>query len=192
MDNKKIIMQAIFSVFVEHPEAGADFIDNVISITAASSVAQSVNIEPIVDAAINLGEAIVHEKNTLKKPARSQKSRGGANGPQKIKGRRAPNYFEQKKIETERSMSERIEAAYMGEHMNIQPEETPIEKKPLTSAEKRLYDYMVAHPDHTKPQIENALLISQANYYLLKSQLKKKGWIDGNGVVDNVEVVDQQ
>lgn len=80
-------------------------------------------------------------------------------------------------------MDERIEAAYLGEHPRIEPEEQPIEKRPLTPAEKRLYDYIVAHPDHTKPQIEAALLISQANYYLLKGQLKKKGWIDGNGVV---------
>lgn len=76
----------------------------------------------------------------------------------------------------------------MGEHPNIQPDEKPIVKKNLTPAEKRLYDYMVAHPDHTKPQIEKVLLMSQANYFWLKRKLREKGWISDNGVVTNVEI----
>lgn len=79
----------------------------------------------------------------------------------------------------------------MGEHFNIEPEEKIIEKKPLTPAEKRLYDYMMAHPDHTKPQIQEALLISQANYYLLKGNIRKKGWIGDNGAIGfDIKVLD--
>lgn len=55
-------------------------------------------------------------------------------------------------------MDERMEEAYLGERPNIEPEEKPVKKQPLTPAEKRLYDYMAAHPDHTKPQIQEALL----------------------------------
>lgn len=88
-------------------------------------------------------------------------------------------------------MDERMEEAYLGEHPKIEPEEKPVEKQPLTPAEKRLYDYIVAHPDHTKPQIQEALLMSQANYYLLKGNIRRKGWIDDNGAIGfEVKVLD--
>lgn len=157
--------------FGKNPEDGLAWIEEIYNVARREAAANTVpvNLDPIVDKAIDLGQAI--EKETQRKIRATQKA---------PKSEKPQN---KKKLTDARTMDERIEAAYLGEHPRIEPEEQPVEKRPLTPAEKRLYDYIVAHPDHTKPQIEAALLISQANYYLLKGQLKKKGWIDGNGVV---------
>lgn len=77
-------------------------------------------------------------------------------------------------------INKRMEAAKMPDHANIQP--APVEKKPLTKAEKELYDYLQANPDATMPKICDALGISKANYYYKKYQIDKKGWKCG-GVV---------
>lgn len=179
--------------FGKNPEDGLAWIEEIYNAVRREAAAHTtpVNLDPIVDAAIGLGQEVEKEKRRTprimkprkQKAEKPQKSRGGVEKPKKIKGRRAPNPAELKKLADARTMDERIEAAYLGEHPRIEPEGQPVEKRPLTPAEKRLYDYIAAHPGHTKPQIEAALLISQANYYLLKGQLKKKGWIDGNGVV---------
>lgn len=186
--------------FGKNPEDGLAWIEEIYNAARREAAAHTVpvNLDPIVDKAIDLGQAVEKEiqrkiRATQKAPRseKPQKSRAGVEKPKKIKGRRAPNPAELKKLADARTMDERIEAAYLGEHPRIEPEEQPVEKRPLTPAEKRLYDYIVAHPDHTKPQIEAALLISQANYYLLKGQLKKKGWIDGNGVVEfDIKAID--
>ena len=186
--------------FGKNPEDGLAWIEEIYNVARREAAANtaSVNLDPVVNAAIGLGQEVEKEKQrkirATKKATKSekpQKSKGGVEKPKKIKGRRAPNPAELKKLADARTMDERIEAAYLGEHPRIEPEEQPIEKRPLTPAEKRLYDYIAAHPDHTKPQIEAALLISQANYYLLKGQLKKKGWIDGNGVVEfDIKAID--
>lgn len=86
-------------------------------------------------------------------------------------------------IMSNKELNQRIDAAYMGEHVLIQPEEKPVAKKKLSPAEQRFYDYISVHPTDSKPQIQKALDISQANYYLLKSALRKKGWLGDNGEI---------
>ena len=82
-------------------------------------------------------------------------------------------------IETE---TDRIlENAYMGEHPNIQPEETP--RKKLSKTEQKFWDYIQENPDYTMPKTCRELGISNSMFYFLKQQLKKKGW-PVNGVVD--------
>lgn len=95
-----------------------------------------------------------------KKPRKAAESQGSKKPGKRavIPGRRGPNRIELKRTEDARTMDERMEEAYLGERPNIEPEEKPVKKQPLTPAEKRLYDYMAAHPDHTKPQIQEALL----------------------------------
>lgn len=86
------------------------------------------------------------------------------------------------------SLTDRIEAAYMGEHMNIQPDEPTVDKKPLTKSEQRFYDYYVAHPGASKREIERELGISQSMYFFLKCKCRKKGWISKNGEIVGLEI----
>lgn len=83
------------------------------------------------------------------------------------------------------NLNERMESAYMGEHFNIEPDDDIPEKQPLSSQEQRFYDYIMANPTQNKRQIESGLHISQANYYYLKSQLKKKGWLSGDNILND-------
>lgn len=76
----------------------------------------------------------------------------------------------------------------MGEHPNIQPDEQPAPKKALCASEQRFYDYVKNHPGASKPAIQNALGISQANYYWLKKQCIKKGWLSDNGAIANIKI----
>ena len=79
------------------------------------------------------------------------------------------------------SLDERMENAYMGEHVNIEPEQP--EKKPLSPKEHDFYNYILAHPDAKMPRVCADLHLSMAMYYYLKSQIKKKGY-NIQGVVD--------
>lgn len=90
-----------------------------------------------------------------------------------------------KKPVVQTDIDKRMDDAYLGEHPNIQPD--PIEKKPLSPREKQLWDYMQAHPDARMPSICTTLGITQGNYYMLKVQLKKKGWIVS--AVENVQEI---
>ena len=74
-----------------------------------------------------------------------------------------------------------MEDAYMGEHVNIEPEQP--EKKPLSPKEQDFYNYILAHPDAKMPRVCADLHLSMAMYYYLKSQIKKKGY-NIQGVVD--------
>lgn len=85
------------------------------------------------------------------------------------------------------TMDDILESAKMDDHINIEPE-TP-EQKPLSKKEQEFYDYITRNPDARMPSICTALNISNAMYYFLKSQLKKKGWIF-SGVVENVKEYD--
>lgn len=87
-----------------------------------------------------------------------------------------------------KTLNDRIEAAYMGEHMNIQPDDAPVDKKPLTPSEQRFYDYYVSHPGACKREIEKGLGISQSNYLFLKGQCRRKGWISKNGEISGLEI----
>ena len=79
------------------------------------------------------------------------------------------------------SLDERIEDAYMGEHINIEAEQP--EQKPLSPKEQDFYNYILAHPDAKMPRVCADLHLSMAMYYYLKSQIKKKGY-NIQGAVD--------
>ena len=79
------------------------------------------------------------------------------------------------------SLDERMEDAYMGEHVNIEPEQPG--KKPLSPKEHDFYNYILAHPDAKMPRVCADLHLSMAMYYYLKSQIKKKGY-NIQGAVD--------
>lgn len=79
------------------------------------------------------------------------------------------------------SLDERMENAYMGEHVNIEPEQP--EKKPLSPKEHDFYNYILAHPDAKMPRVCADLHLSMAMYYYLKGQIKKKGY-NIQGAVD--------
>lgn len=74
-----------------------------------------------------------------------------------------------------------MENAYMGEHVNIEPE-TP-QQKPLSPKEQGFYNYIRAHPDAKMPRVCADLHLSMAMYYYLKRQIKQKGY-NIQGVVD--------
>lgn len=93
-----------------------------------------------------------------------------------------------KKVNTaqQSETDKRMTDAYLGEHPNIQP--APVEKKPLSPREQQLWDYMQSHPDSRMPKTCEDLGITNVNYYFLKQQLKKKGWI--TSAVENVKEVE--
>lgn len=79
-----------------------------------------------------------------------------------------------------------VDEAYMGEHINIQPKDPPRQK--LSKKEQIFYDYILSHPNYTMPGTCRDLNLSQAMYYFLKKQIKKKGHAI-SGVVDFAEGV---
>lgn len=79
-----------------------------------------------------------------------------------------------------------VDEAYMGEHINIQPKDPPRQK--LSKKEQIFYDYILSHPNYTMPGTCRDLNLSQAMYYFLKQQIKKKGHAI-SGVVDFAEGV---
>ena len=85
--------------------------------------------------------------------------------------------------EEKSEMEKRMEDAYMGEHPNIQPD--PVPKQPVSKQARRLYEYMQSHPDSRMPKTCEDLNITSADYYILKAQLKKNGWIES--AVENVK-----
>lgn len=122
--------------FGKNPEDGLAWIEEIYNLARREATANTVpvNLAPIVDKAIDLGQAVEKEiqrkiRATQKAPKseKPQKS-GGVEKPKKTKGRRAPNPAELKKLTDTRTMDERIEAAYLGEHPRIEPEEQPVEK----------------------------------------------------------------
>ena len=82
--------------------------------------------------------------------------------------------------------NETMDEAYMGEHVNIQPKDPPRQK--LSKKEQIFYDYILSHPNYTMPGTRRDLNLSQAMYYFLKQQIKKKGHAI-SGVVDFAEGV---
>ncbi len=97
-----------------------------------------------------------------------------------------PKPVKKVKAAEQTDLDKRMEDAYLGEHPNIQP--APVEKKPLSPREQQLWDYMKAHPDARMPSICEAMGITNVNYFYLKNQLKKKGWIVS--AVENVKEVE--
>lgn len=85
-------------------------------------------------------------------------------------------------------VSDPMKTAYMAEHPNIQPAQPVRQRKDLCASEQRFYDYVQAHPGASKPAIQNALGISQANYYWLKKQCIKKGWLSDNGAIVGLKI----
>lgn len=85
--------------------------------------------------------------------------------------------------EEQSDMNQRMEDAYLGEHPNIQPE--PVQRKPVSAKARWLYEYMKSHPDSRMPKTCEDLGICNGDYYMLKAQLKKNGWIES--AVENVQ-----
>lgn len=85
--------------------------------------------------------------------------------------------------EEKSEIDKRMEDAYLGEHPNIQPE--PVAKKPVSKQARRLYEYMQSHPDSRMPKTCEDLNITNAEYYMLKADLKRNGWIES--AVENVK-----
>lgn len=171
---------AALKYFSQHPDEGLAFIKDIYDLAHMDALAE-------IGKPLEQPEPEFEIKfKPLSKVRKMRKIKVEDVEPQikKVRRGRKPTVVENRQLAETKSLNERIEAAYMGEHMNIQPEEKQIAKKPLSPAEKRLYDYLIAHPDARKPKVEQDLLMSEAMYYFLKSQLKKKGWISGNGVVD--------
>lgn len=98
-------------------------------------------------------------------------------------GRNIMQNIKQIHQEEKSEMEKRMEDAYMGEHPNIQPD--PVPKQPVSKQARRLYEYMQSHPDSRMPKTCEDLSITSADYYILKAQLKKNGWIES--AVENVK-----
>lgn len=129
----------------------------------------------------NKGYIIPDNKPVAKQPAVSDKA-----DKQKISEKYGKNIFNNlSKIQQDKNhdMNQRMEDAYMGEHMNIQPE--PVPKRPVSKQARRLYEYMQSHPDSRMPKTCEDLGITNADYYMLKAALKRNGWIES--AVENVQ-----
>ena len=174
-------VKLVFGYFADNPDAGLDFIERVKD-KGVSSDCKIEDLSPGLTDVIRkygiVGSDIVE---SLPKPTAHPAV--DAEQPKKKRGRRArvPKKDVDKTKSKPDSLDERIEDAYMGEHVNIEPEQP--EKKPLSPKEHDFYNYILAHPDAKMPRVCADLHLSMAMYYYLKSQIKKKGY-NIQGVVD--------
>ena len=174
-------VKLVFGYFADNPDAGLDFIERVKD-KGVSSDCKIEDLSPGLTDVIRkygiVGSDIVE---SLPKPTAHPAV--DAEQPKKKRGRRArvPKKDVDKTKSKPDSLDERIEDAYMGEHVNIEPEQP--EKKPLSPKEHDFYNYILAHPDAKMPRVCADLHLSMAMYYYLKSQIKKKGY-NIQGAVD--------
>lgn len=195
-------VKLVFGYFADNPDAGLDFIEHIENrAEQAASVQEDGNVwggRSVVKADI-----IQHCGSNELPVARIVDDKPGnpavgAEQPKKKKpGKRArvPKRASKKQdVDKTKSkpdsLDERMEDAYMGEHVNIEPEQP--EKKPLSPKEHDFYNYILAHPDAKMPRVCADLHLSMAMYYYLKSQIKKKGYniqgaVDFNVVAENPE-----
>lgn len=196
-------VKLVFGYFADNPEAGLDFIEH---IENRAELAASIQDDNVWDKHNVVKADIIQHCGSDELPiARivddeprnpTEWSKGSvmeefakshpavdAEQPKKKRGRRArvPKKDVDKTKSKPDSLDERIEDAYMGEHVNIEPEQP--EKKPLSPKEHDFYNYILAHPDAKMPRVCADLHLSMAMYYYLKSQIKKKGY-NIQGVVD--------
>lgn len=174
-------VKLVFGYFADNPEAGLDFIERVKD-KGVSSDCKIEDLSPGLTDVIRkygiVGSDIVE---SLPKPTAHPAV--DAEQPKKKRGR--PRAVKKQDVDKTKSnpdsLDERMENAYMGEHVNIEPEQP--EKKPLSPKEHDFYNYILAHPDAKMPRVCADLHLSMAMYYYLKSQIKKKGY-NIQGAVD--------
>ena len=174
-------VKLVFGYFADNPEAGLDFIERVKD-KGVSSDCKIEDLSPgLTDVIRKYG--IVGSDIVEAPPKPTAHPAVDAEQPKKKRGRqRAVKKQDVDKTKSKPdSLDERIEDAYMGEHINIEPEQP--EKKPLSPKEQDFYNYILAHPDAKMPRVCADLHLSMAMYYYLKSQIKKKGY-NIQGAVD--------
>lgn len=173
-------VKLVFGYFADNPEAGLDFIEHIEN-RAHLPVARFVDDEPRNPTEWSKGS--VMEEFAKSHPAvdaeQPKKKKSGKRA--RVPKRAVKKQDADKTKSKPDSLDERMEDAYMGEHVNIEPEQP--EKKPLSPKEQDFYNYILAHPDAKMPRVCADLHLSMAMYYYLKSQIKKKGY-NIQGVVD--------
>lgn len=174
-------VKLVFGYFADNPEAGLDFIERVKD-KGVSSDCTIEDLSPgLTDVIRKYG--IVGSDIVEAPPKPTAHPAVDAEQPKKKRGRqRAVKKQDVDKTKSNPdSLDERMESAYMGEHVNIEPEQP--EKKPLSPKERVFYDYILAHPDAKMPRVCADLHLSMAMYYYLKRQIKIKGY-NIQGAVD--------
>lgn len=177
-------VKLVFGYFADNPDAGLDFIEH---IENRAELAASVQEDGNVWVGRSVVADIIQHCGSDELPiARIVDDKPG--NPKKKSGKRArvPERASKKQdVDKTKSkpdsLDERMEGAYMGEHVNIEPEQP--EKKPLSPKEQDFYNYILAHPDAKMPRVCADLHLSMAMYYYLKRQIKIKGY-NIQGVVD--------
>lgn len=203
-------VKLVFGYFADNPDAGLDFIEHIENrAEQAASVQEDGNVwggRSVVKADIiqhcgsnelpvarivddKPGDPIEWPKGSIMESWEKSHLPFDAEQPKKKKsGKRArvpKRASEKQDVDKTKSkpdsLDKRMEDAYMGEHVNIEPEQP--EQKPLSPKEHDFYNYILAHPDAKMPRVCADLHLSMAMYYYLKSQIKKKGY-NIQGVVD--------
>lgn len=169
-------VKLVFGYFADNPEAGLDFIERVKD-KGVSSDCKIEDLSPGLTDVIRkygiVGSDIVDDKPGNPKKKSGKRAR--------VSKRAVKKQDVEKTKSKPDSLDERMEDAYMGEHVNIEPEQP--EKKPLSPKEHDFYNYILAHPDAKMPRVCADLQLSMAMYYYLKRQIKQKGY-NMQGVVD--------
>lgn len=174
-------VKLVFGYFADNPDAGLDFIERVKD-KGVSSDCTIEDLSPgLTDVIRKYG--IVGSDIVEARPKPTAHPAVDAEQPKKKRGRqRAVKKQDVDKTKSNPdSLDERMENAYMGEHVNIEPEQP--EQKPLSPKERVFYDYILAHPDAKMSRVCADLHLSMAMYYFLKRQIKQKGY-NIQGVVD--------
>lgn len=157
-------VKLVFGYFADNPEAGLDFIERV----KDKGVSSDCTIEDLSPGLTDIIRkyGIVGSDIVEAPPKPTAHPAVDTEQPKKKRGR-------QRAVKKQN--------AYMGEHVNIEPEQP--EKKPLSPKEHDFYNYILAHPDAKMPRVCADLHLSMPMYYYLKRQIKQKGY-NIQGVVD--------
>lgn len=196
-------VKLVFGYFADNPEAGLDFIESIENRAELAASVQDGNVwdkRNVVKADIiqhcgsdelpiarivddKPGNPTEWSKGSVMEEFAKSHPVVDAEQPKKKRGRqRASKKQDVDKTKSKPgSLGERMGNAYMGEHVNIEPEQS--EQKPLSPKEQDFYNYILAHPDAKMPRVCADLQLSMPMYYYLKSQIKKKGY-NIQGVVD--------
>lgn len=175
-------VKLVFGYFADNPDAGLDFIEHIEnSAELAASVQEDGNVW--VGRSVVKADIIQHCGSDELPIARIVDDKPG--NPKKKSGKQCQRASKKQDVDKTKSkpdsLDERMEDAYMGEHVNIEPEQP--EKKPLSPKENDFYNYILAHPDAKMPRVCADLHLSIAMYYYLKRQIKIKGY-NIQGAVD--------
>lgn len=177
-------VKLVFGYFADNPDAGLDFIEH---IENRAELAASVQDGNVWDKRSVVKADIIQHCGSDELPiARIVDDKPGNPKKKSDKRARVPKRAVKKQdVDKTKSnpdsLDERMEDAYMGEHVNIEPEQP--EKKPLSPKEQDFYNYILAHPDAKMPRVCADLHLSMTMYYYLKRQIKIKGY-NIQGVVD--------